>query len=401
MIKRDLYINQLNDLANTKTLKILTGVHGSGKSCILLSFANNLEENKKNVIYLNFDSLKNKKYLDYIKLYDFLSENILNDKMNYILLDNVKKVDKWYEVVNSLSVDYNNVDFFISGLCGDIEDYELSKYVSWPIIEVNVLPLSFKEYLKFSDEYWNDNLDITSKFKDYLHYGGFPVIFEHKKSDLIFNNIIEGIYNTIIVKDLISKYKIKNLLLLNEIFYFTINNLGEYFSSKKITEYFLTEGVKTTPTTVLDYLKYFDKSYLFYPVKRFNLKCDVYLRTLEKHYLCDLGLRNYILGFDDEYSKGVLENLVYFELLRRDYKVSTVKYKKHNIDFMAKKVDKIVYIQILKNLDDQLLNGKLNDLNSIKDNYDKIIISFDKTHIKNIQGIKILNIIDFLLSNDF
>ena len=129
MIKRDLYINQLNDLANTKTLKILTGVHGSGKSCILLSFANNLEENKKNVIYLNFDSLKNKKYLDYIKLYDFLSENILNDKMNYILLDNVKKVDKWYEVVNSLSVDYNNVDFFISGLCGDIEDYELSKYV--------------------------------------------------------------------------------------------------------------------------------------------------------------------------------------------------------------------------------------------------------------------------------
>lgn len=400
MIKRDLYINQLNDLANTKTLKVLTGVHGSGKSCILLSFAKNLEENNRNVIYLNFDSLKNKKYLDYIDLYDFLSENILNNKMNYIVLDNVKKVDRWYEVVNSLSVDYDNVDFFISGLCGDIEDYELSKYISWPIIEVNVLPLSFKEYLKFSDEYWDDDLDIDGKFKDYLHYGGFPVIFEHKKSDLIFNNIIEGIYNTIIVKDLMSKYKIKNLMLLNEIFYFAINNLGEYFSSKKITEYFVTEGVKTTPTTVLDYLKYFDKSYLFYPVKRFNLKCDVYLRTLEKHYICDLGLRNFILGFDGECSKGVLENLVYFELLRRNYNVSTVKYKKHKIDFMAKKVDKIVYIQILKNLDDELLNEKLDGLNSIKDNYDKIIISFDKTHMKNIQGIKIFNIVDFLLSGD-
>ncbi|OWT32899.1 hypothetical protein BGI41_05195 [Methanobrevibacter sp. 87.7] len=400
MIKRDLYINQLNDLVNTKTLKILTGVHGCGKSCILLSFADSLKDEKNNVIYLDFNSLKNRNYTSYLKLYDFLSERIMDNKMNYIIFDNIRKVENWYEVINSLSVDYNNIDFFISGLSENLEDSELSKHLSWPIIEVNILPLSFKEYLKFNDEYWDDDLDINGKFKDYLHFGGFPVIFEHKKSDLIFNNIIEGIYNTIIFKDLISNYKIKNPLLLNEIFYFTINNLGEYLSSKKISEYFITEGVKTTPTTVLEYLKYFDKSYLFYSVKRFNLKCDVYLRTLEKHYVCDLGLRNFILGFDDEYSNGVLENLVYFELLRRNYKVSTVKYNAHKVDFMAKSVDKTIYIQILKNLDDDLLNMKLDDLNSIKDNYEKMIISFDKTHIKNIHGIKIVNIIDFLLEED-
>jgi predicted AAA+ superfamily ATPase len=282
-----------------------------------------------------------------------------------------------------------------------LEESKIKELLDQPLIELNILPLSFREYLLFDNEYWKSNQSIDEKFNDYLHFGGLPLIFEHKKSDSIFNNILKGIYSTIIVKDLLSQNKIKNTPLLEEIFFFAILNQGEYISSKKIAEYFKTEGVKTTPTTVLDYLKYFDSSYLLYSSKRYNLKCNVYLRTLEKHYIADLGIRNSILGFEDEKSQGVLENLIYFELLRRDYKVNMVKYNSHKIDFLGTRPDKKIYIQAVKNLnDDKLLNDKIKALEAIKDNYDKFIICFDKTHTNNINGIKVLNIIDFLLKED-
>ncbi len=405
MIRRDLYLNQLEDLKDTKTIKILTGIRRCGKSSILLTFIEKLKEegiNEGNIFYLNTDSLKYADFNDFLKLYDYLSSNIKEDKAKYyIFLDNISKVKDWYKAVDSITEEFkDNVDFYITGIDEDIDD-DLRAELNLPIVEVNVLPLSFKEYLLFDKQYWNENQSLEEKFNDYLHFGSLPLIFEHKKSDSLFNNILKGVYTSIIVKDLLHKSKIKNTILLEEIFSFATSNLGEYISSKKITEYFKTEGVKTTPTTVLEYLKYFDKSYLFYNSKRYNLKCNVYLRTLEKHYIVDLGIRNAILGFEDEKSQGVLENLVYFELLRRDYDVSMVKLNSHTIDFLAIRPDKRQYYQIVKNLnDDNILNKKIKALEAVKDSYEKIIISFDKTHMKNINGIKVINIIDFLCSED-
>lgn len=405
MIKRDLYIQSLDDVRNTKTIKVLTGVRRVGKSCVLSSYVDKLKEDgikSEDIIFLNMDLIKYSNLRDYEKLYEYVSSRINDDSMNYLFIDNVSKIKDWWRAVNSLAIEYpDSIDFYICGLDMDIEEADIRKFLNEPVIEINILPLSFREYLQFDKKYWGDTQSIDDKFNDYLHYGGLPVIFEHKKSDLIFNNILKGIYSTIVVKDLLSKNKIKNTLLLEEIFNFAIINQGENISSKKIADYFKTEGVKTTPTTVLDYLKHFDNSYLLYSLKRYNLKCNAYLRTLEKHYIVDLGIRNTLIGFEDEHSQGVLENLVYFELLRRDYKVNMVKYNSHKIDFLGVRPDRKVYYQIVKNLnDDDLLNEKLKDLESIKDNYEKVIICFDKTHTKNIKGIKITNIIDFLLNDD-
>lgn len=398
MIKRDLYIRQLEDLSNTKTVKILTGLHGCGKSYILLSFVEELNGKNENVIYLNLESLKNNELKDYLKLYDYISDNIKENMINYIVLDNISKVDKWYDAVNSITVDFHNVDFYISGLNNN---EALENKMNWPVIKINVLPLSFKEYLQFDSEYWNTDSSLDDKFKDYLHFGGLPVIFEHKKSNLIFTNLIEGLFSTVFMKELILNNSVKNPLLLKEIYNFAVKNLGEYLSSKRITESFKTEGVKTTAGTVIDYLKYFDNAYIFYSVKRYNLKCDAYLRTLEKQYISDLGLRNLIIGFNDEKSQGVLENLIYFELLRRSYRVSIVKYNSHKIDFQGQRPDKKIYIQAIKTLNDEkILDEKINALKAVKDNHDKYIISFDKTYMNNIDGIKVINIIDFLLKDD-
>lgn len=398
-------MDSLDDLRNTKTIKILTGMRRVGKSCVLSSYADKLKEDgikSENIIFLNMDSIKYSELRDYRKLYEYVSLKIKKNTMNYLFIDNVFRIKNWYEAINSLVAEYPDViDIYICGLGQNLEESKIKELLDQPLIELNILPLSFREYLLFDNEYWKSNQSIDEKFNDYLHFGGLPLIFEHKKSDSIFNNILKGIYSTIIVKDLLSQNKIKNTPLLEEIFFFAILNQGEYISSKKIAEYFKTEGVKTTPTTVLDYLKYFDSSYLLYSSKRYNLKCNVYLRTLEKHYIADLGIRNSILGFEDEKSQGVLENLIYFELLRRDYKVNMVKYNSHKIDFLGTRPDKKIYIQAVKNLnDDKLLNDKIKALEAIKDNYDKFIICFDKTHTNNINGIKVLNIIDFLLKED-
>lgn len=405
MIQRDLYLNQLEDLKNTNTIKILTGICRCGKSSILLSFIEKLKDegiDENHIIYLNMDLIKNREFKDYLKLYDQIkSQIILDQNKNYIFLDNISKVKNWVNGINALSEEFgNDVDIYITGLDGNISE-ELRASLNLPVVDINILPLSFKEYLLFDQEYWHEKQSIEDKFNDYLHYGSLPLIFEHKKSDSLFNNILKGVYTSIIVKNLLVKSKIKNTILLEEIFSFAISNLGEYISSKKITEYFKKEGVKTTPTTVLEYFKHLDKSYLFYSSKRYNLKCNVYLRTLEKHYISDLGIRNAILGFEDEKSQGVLENLVYFELLRRDYNISMVKLNNHKIDFLAIRPDKRQYYQVIKNLnDDTILNKKIKALEAVRDSYEKIIITFDKTHIKNIKGIKIMNIIDFLCADD-
>lgn len=402
MINRSDYINQLINYKDTKTIKVITGMRRSGKSTILQLFIKNLLNegvNEKNIININFDSLENNSLKDYLKLYNYIKDRIISGEKNYIFLDEIQNVLKWEEVVNSLLVDFENVDIYITGSNAYLLSSDLSTLLSGRYIEINILPLSFKEYLNFSKEYYSDeNQTIEESFNDYIRYGSLPILFEHKKTDSIFKNLLSGVYNTVLIKDIIQRNNIHNTLLLENIVKFALDNIGNIISSKSISKYLKNEGITTTPNTVLQYLNYLDQAYIFYSVKRFNLKGKNYLKTLKKQYVTDIGIRNGILGFRNVDFGHILENIVFLELKRRGYDVAIGKYGNYEIDFVVSNLNTRKYYQVCESIKDKnVLKRELKSLESIKDNYEKIILSMDKTFATDQNGIKFQNIIDFLL----
>ena len=400
MIIREKYLNKLIDTKDTEFIKVITGVRRSGKSMLLLMYKDYLINNgvkEKNIIHINFESTIYDDIKDYKELYNYI-KNKLSEGKNYILLDEVQNVIKWQKAINSLNIDFD-VDIYITGSNAYLLSSELATLLSGRYIEIKMYPLSFSEYLEFNNY---DKNNIEDKFYEYLKHGGLPAITYIKdKPDLIMN-YLSDIYNTIVKKDIIERNNIKDIALLENILKYLSANIGSSISANKISDYLNSNKIidKSNHQTVENYLKMLENAFIVYKADRSDIKSKSVLKTLGKYYIADSGIRNIILGFRNIDEGHLLENIVYLELLRRGYKVSIGKTLDYEVDFVAENVNEVKYYQVSQTIvDEKVKNRELRSLESISDNYEKIILTMDKTINKDYNGIKVINIIDFLLND--
>lgn len=398
MIVRQNYLNRLIQAKDTEFIKVITGVRRSGKSTLLVMFKEYLLKNgvdEKNIIHINFESAMYDEIKDYKDLYQTIKNNIFKGK-NYVLLDEVQNVDKWEKAVNSINIDFN-VDVYITGSNAYLLSSELATLLSGRYIEIKMFPLSFKEFLEFNNY---DKNNLEDKFNEYLKYGGLPAITQIKdKNDLVMT-YLNDIYNTIVKKDVIERNGIKDIALLENIVKYVASNIGSPISANKISDYLNSNKVvdKTNHQTIDNYLKMLENAFIVYKADRSDIRSKAILKTLGKYYLADTGIRNIILGYRNIDEGHLLENVVYLELLRRGYKVNIGKTQNYEVDFVAENIDTIKYYQVSRSIvNEEVRDREIRCLESISDNYEKIILTMDKTINKDFNGIKIINIIDFLL----
>ncbi len=398
MIIRENYLNLLIEAKDTEFIKVITGVRRSGKSTLLLMFKEyllNNNINERNIIHINFESAMYDDIKDYKELYNEIKSKISNEKM-YILLDEIQNVDKWEKAINSLNVDFN-VDIYITGSNAYLLSSELATLLSGRYIEIKMYPLSFKEFLKFNNY---DENNLEDKFNEYLKYGGLPAITQIKDKNLLIMSYLNDIYNTIVKKDIIERNNIKDIALLENIVRYLSFNIGSSISANKISDYLNSNKVveKSNHQTIDNYLKMLENAFIVYKADRSDIKSKALLKTLGKYYIADTGLRNIILGFRNIDEGHLLENVVYIELLRRGYKVSIGKTLEYEVDFVVENTEEIKYYQVTKSLlNDNVKDREIRSLESISDNYEKTILTMDKTINKDYNGIKVKNIIEFLL----
>lgn len=400
MIIREKYLEKLINAKDTEFIKVVTGVRRSGKSTLLLMFKDYLLNNnvkETSIIHINFESAMYDNITNYKDLYEYIRERIKNKK-TYILLDEVQNVDKWEKAINSLNIDFD-VDIYITGSNAYLLSSELSTLLSGRYIEIKMYPLSFEEFLLFNNY---DKTDIEDKFYEYLKYGGLPAITSIKdKTDLVMS-YLNDIYNTIVKKDIIDRNNIKDIALLENIIKFLATNIGSPISSTKISDYLNSNKIvsKSNHQTIDNYLNMLEKSFIMYKADRTDIRNKTLLKTLGKYYISDIGIRNTILGFRNIDEVHLLENIVYLELLRRGYKVNIGKTGDFEVDFVAENPNQIIYYQVTKSLyNEEVKNREIRSLESIPDNYEKVILTMDKTINNDYNGIKIINLIDWLINN--
>lgn len=401
MINRENYMNKLLSYKDTEFIKVITGIRRCGKSSLLKLFMNKLKEenSETNVIYMNFESFEFDKIIDYKDMYTEIKKQIKSKGKAYILLDEVQRVTNWEKCVNALSVDFD-CDIYITGSNAYLLSSELSTYLSGRYIEIKMLPLSFKEFLNFAN--FKSTVSIDEKFNQYMKYGGMPGIIKLSNDYNLFDDAIKGIYNTVFMKDIIEKNKLIDASLLEKVLKFLMSNTGSLISSKKIADFLTSQGTKVTHNTILNYLEMLENAYIIYKAPRYDIKGKELLKTLEKYYIVDMGIRNSILGFRDSDYGHIIENIVFFELLNRGYTVTIGKTDSLEVDFIATNSKEKKYYQVtLSLLEENVRNREFTPLKSINDNYEKTILTLDRVYNETSEeGIKCRNIIDFLLEKE-
>jgi predicted AAA+ superfamily ATPase len=347
---------------------------------------------------MNFESLD----FDEITTYKQLNSAVINllqpDIMNYILLDEVQQVEQWEKAVNSLRL-LKNTDIYITGSNAYLLASELSTLLSGRYVEIKMLPLSFKEYLDFND--LSAHGDLTACFNQYLEHGGFPGVTELRDHPASIMPLVNGIYNTIIMKDVMRRNAVRDPALLESVIRFLCGNIGKTVSTKRISDYLTSAGRKAGSDTIDNYLKMLENAFIFYRARRYDLKGKMHLKTQEKFYIVDIGLRNNLIGFRNYDYGFTLENMVFFELLRRGYEVSIGKLGTLEVDFVATRPNKIAYYQVTPTmLDETVQRRELEPLRAIADNYEKMVISMDRTPVTDFEGIRNMNLLDFLLEEE-
>lgn len=404
MIIRKDYLTKLISWKDHDIIKVITGIRRCGKSTILKQFQDYLKENgviDEQIISINFEDLKYEDLLDYKALYNYVESRILPDKKMYIFLDEIQKVPSFEKAVDSLYIQ-KNLDVYITGSNAYLLSSDLSTLLSGRYIEISMLPLSFKEI------YEEKGGDKEAAFYRYLKYGGFPYLMTMPMDDEQVDMYLEGIYNTVIIKDIEerenrknpdpNKRKITNVVLLKSIAKYLASTVGSIVSIKNVTGYLISTGRKVSSATVDDYMEALQEAFIFYPVERFDLSEKKVLKTLNKWYIVDLALRDYMLP-KKTYDLGFsLENIVYLELLRRGYRVNVGKAESSEVDFVAQKNNEIIYYQVTASMIDQTtFERELAPLRLIKDNYKKVVLTLDKFTLGNYEGIEVINAIDWLL----
>lgn len=397
MKSRDIYLNKLIQFKDKPLIKVITGIRRCGKSTLLDLFEEYLLNNgikKENIIHMNFEDLTYDEIKDYKDLNKYIKEKVLDNDKKYIILDEIQQVSNWEKAINSFLVTLN-CDIYITGSNAYLLSSEISTLLSGRYVEIKMLPLSFKEYLDFND--YNTKENLEKHFNDYLLYGGLPIVsYVHDKSAI--RNILSGVFNTVIIKDVAKRNSIRDITLLENLIRYIAQNIGSPISSRNISNYLNSAGRKTSTETIDNYLKMLENAFIIYKANRFDIKGKMYLKTLEKYYIVDTGIRNELLSFKDGDYGHMLENLVYLELLRRGYDVSVGKIDNLEVDFIAQNYDEKIYYQVSASiLDENTKKRELNPFDHIPDHYEKVILTMDRTPIKDFNGIKNINIIDFLL----
>lgn len=397
-IDRPLYLDRIKSYKDTNgIIKIITGIRRCGKSTLFKIYQNYLLENGVNqdqIISINLDDMENSKLLDCQVLYEYIKSRLINDKMNYVFLDEIQNVEKFQLVLNTLNL-RENVDLYVTGSNAYLLSGELATFLSGRYITIKMYPLSFKEYVSsFKD---TNNTNIEDKFANYITYGAFPYILTCNNNNQIFD-YLEGIYNTIIIKDVIQRNSITNIERLKKILMFLVANIGSLTSINNIKNQMLNDNFKINVATIENYITYLTDSFIIHKVPRYNIKAKGLLQTNDKYYIADMGFRYYLLNRSKKDRGHILENIVYLELLRRNYRVYIGKLDNLEIDFIAEKEGERVYIQVCETMmGEETRERELKPLKLIKDNYEKIVLSMDKIFLENIDGIKSINLIDWLL----
>jgi predicted AAA+ superfamily ATPase len=407
MKNRDYYLTQLVSYKDKHLIKVITGIRRCGKSTLLSLFENYLLQigiEKNHIIRMNFESFEFDSISNYKELHTIIQNKITNPKDRYyILLDEIQQIPSWEKVINALIADAN-VDIYITGSNAHLLSSELSTLLSGRYVEIKMLPLSFKEFVNFLDtpiknEVVDNSSFIKTAFNQYLQYGGLPMIPSLLESPNTIGPFLEGIYNTVLMKDVMERNRIRDTTLLENILKFLASNVGSIMSTKKISDTLTSNGRKTTSDTIENYLKMLQDAYVIYKASRFDLRGKKLLKTQEKYYIVDIGLRNQLVGVRNTDIGHILENIVYLELCRRGYEVHIGQVGKWKVDFIATKSNKKTYFQVAYTIqNEKTRNRELQSLTEIPDNYPKYIVTMDPiTIFQDFEGIRTINLIQFLL----
>lgn len=406
-INRPIYMQKLLDYKDKEAVKVITGLRRSGKSSILELFRKYLVDtgvSPQNIFYMTFESLANRNKT-YQQVYDeIIAFSKKTSGKIYIFLDEIQQIEKWELMVNSLRIDIDS-DIYITGSNAYLLSSQLSTYLSGRYVEIKVLPLSFKEFVSFNT--FNAAMTNEEKFALYLKYGGMPALTEYDfdNESAIFG-VLEGIFTTVVMEDIIKQASVREPVTLDKIINFLADNIGNSVSTNNIKNILAQdqenkEQKKATTTTVDNYIKLLENAYVFYSASRYDVKGKEFLKTQGKYYIVDTGLRNQRLGYRNSDRGYVLENIVFFELLRRGYKVSIGKVGEKEIDFIATKSDNKKYIQVTESLkDEKTRERELAPLQATKDHFEKIVLTTDVLFTGTTEdGIKITNLVDWLLKD--
>lgn len=393
-IYREEYMKKLQNYKDKKIIKVLTGIRRAGKSTILNEFKNELIKSgvlEKNIISINFDDNSNKELLDAQKLHDFIIKEANKNTKNYIFLDEIQNVHGFEKCVDSLFLrDY--LDIYMTGSNSYMLSGELATFLTGRYIQIHVLPLSFKEYLNYYGE-----TDELKKYNEYVMYGGFPYLINLDQANEKIE-YLDSIYNTVIMKDVINRKKVNDVLILESICRFLFDNIGSSVSTKKISDTLASNGRKNSVHTIEEYMNALLESYILYKVNRFDIKGKQLLKTQEKYYLSDLGLRTYLLGKNYTKDLGhILENVIFLELKRKGHRIYIGKNDTNEVDFVVETNDDYIYVQVALSVrEEQTLRRELKPLETIADHYKKYLITLDYD-TNNYNGIKQISALDFLL----
>ena len=404
MVERKEYLERLIQWKDEQVIKVVTGIRRCGKSTLLLQYQEWLKASgvsDEQIVTINFEELEYEELQDYKKLYAYLKDRLCKGKMTYIFLDEIQKVSAFEKVVDSLYVK-PQVDLYVTGSNAYMLSGDLATLLTGRYVEIKMLPLSFYEFLEITGSGQEQGLS------EYMRDGGLPYVAVMDRTPEKVDTYLEGIYNTVIVKDIedrqarkesdSDKRKINDILLLKTIARYLASIVGNPVSIRSITDYFISNGRKISPNTVSDYVEALTESFIFYPAERFDIVGKQLLKANRKMYIVDLGLRNHILP-RRQYDLGFsLENIAYFELLRRGYRVMIGKIGSTEVDFVAEKQGTYTYFQVTADMTAQeTFEREMKPLRRIRDNYEKIVLTGDRLTLGNYDGIQVKYLPDWLL----
>lgn len=397
MIPRTEYLDFLIRSKNKQLIKVISGIRRCGKSTLLEIYRDYLFNhgiNQKQLIFINFEDLSYNHLRDYMKLYSFIMEKVQPDKMNYIFLDEIQHVPEFERAVDSLFIQ-KNVDIYITGSNAYFMSSELATLLSGRYIELKMLPLSFKEYCNGTDT----GKTIQEKYRDYQINSSFPYVINIMNNKKLVIDYLEGIFNTVMLKDVVARNKIADVVMLEDVIKFLLHNIGNRTSTTKIANTMTTDGRKIDPKTVEKYIRALTESLIIYKAKRYNIKGKQYLKTSEKYYVVDIGLRYMLLGTSQTDVGHILENIVYLELIRRGYDVYVGQYGDMEVDFVAMNEKGIEYFQVAATVrDEKILNRELKPLLKINDQYPKYLLTLDEDPEGDYLGVRRMNVLDYFLN---